>query len=111
MSDVMLFGVLRMPYEMAMGDELSRRQFYSRVQEAADRLEMAERATQPADDEPTEAYWAITASGQRCAFGVKSWAEGWAGKGGRVETVQLTKLALVEPATQPAILAQQGDKQ
>lgn len=33
MSDVMLFGVLKMPYEMAMADELSRRQFYDRVQE------------------------------------------------------------------------------
>lgn len=47
MSDVMLFGVLRMPYEMAMGDELSRYQFWQRVQEAADRLEAAERTTPP----------------------------------------------------------------
>lgn len=47
MSDVMFFGVLRMPYEMAMRDELSRRQFYDRAQEAADRLEAAERATPP----------------------------------------------------------------
>ncbi len=39
MSDVMLFGVLKMPYEMAMADELSRRQFYDRVQEAVARLE------------------------------------------------------------------------
>jgi hypothetical protein len=38
MGDVMLFGVLRMPYEMAMRDELSRRQFYDRVQQATDRL-------------------------------------------------------------------------
>lgn len=35
----MLFGVLRMPYEMAMDSELSRFQFYQRAQEAADRLE------------------------------------------------------------------------
>jgi hypothetical protein len=42
MSDVMLFGVLRMPYELAMGDELSRRQFYGRAQEAADRIEALE---------------------------------------------------------------------
>jgi hypothetical protein len=41
MSDVLLFGVLRMPYEMAMGSELSRRQFYARAQEAADRIEAA----------------------------------------------------------------------
>lgn len=38
MSDVMLFGVLNMPYEMAMADELSRFQFYQRVQEAATML-------------------------------------------------------------------------
>jgi hypothetical protein len=30
----MLFGVLQMPYDMAMGDELSRRQFYDRAQQA-----------------------------------------------------------------------------
>ena len=38
MGDVMLFGVLRMPYEMAMVDELSRRQFWGRAQQAADEL-------------------------------------------------------------------------
>jgi len=43
MSDVMLYGVLRMPYEMAMSEEYSRRQFYDRAQEALDRLEAAER--------------------------------------------------------------------
>ena len=32
MSDLMLFGVLQMPYEMAMSDELSRFQFYKTVQ-------------------------------------------------------------------------------
>jgi hypothetical protein len=42
MSDVMLFGVLKMPYELAMGDEMSRRQFYARVEEAVERLEQAE---------------------------------------------------------------------
>jgi len=41
MSDVMLFGVLSMPFDMAMDDELSRRQFYPRVLELADRLEAA----------------------------------------------------------------------
>ncbi len=39
MSDLMLLGVLRMPYEMAMDNELSRRQFYDRAQQAADRIE------------------------------------------------------------------------
>lgn len=52
MSDVMLFGVLRMPYEMAMESEISRLQFYGRAQEAADRLEAAERATHSAMPSP-----------------------------------------------------------
>jgi len=39
MSDVMLFGVLRMPYDMAMHSELSRKQFYNRAQQAADKIE------------------------------------------------------------------------
>ncbi|WP_062560382.1 hypothetical protein [Paracoccus aminovorans] len=42
MSDVMLLGVLRMPYDMAMHDELSRLQFHSRGAEAADRIEADE---------------------------------------------------------------------
>ena len=33
MSDVMLYGILGMPYEMAMNDELSRFQFYQGVQQ------------------------------------------------------------------------------
>ena len=43
MSDVMLFGVLRMPYDMAMDGEIARRQFYGRAQEAADRIKELER--------------------------------------------------------------------
>ena len=39
MSDVMLFGVLKMPYEMAMSSELSRLQFYQRVQQLVARVE------------------------------------------------------------------------
>lgn len=42
MSDLMLFGVLRMPYEMAMSGEISRIQFYDRAQQAADRIEKLE---------------------------------------------------------------------
>jgi hypothetical protein len=38
----MLYGVLRMPFDMAMQGEISRIQFYDRAQEAADRLEKAE---------------------------------------------------------------------
>lgn len=56
MSDVMLYGVLCMPYEMAMGSEMSRYQFYQRVQEAASRLEVAESelAALKAQPAPTE---------------------------------------------------------
>jgi len=42
MGDVMLYGVLRMPFDMAMSGYLSQRQFYDRAQEAARRLEAAE---------------------------------------------------------------------
>lgn len=42
MSDTMFYGVLRMPIDMAMGNEISRLQFYSRVQECANRCEAAE---------------------------------------------------------------------
>lgn len=34
MSDLMLTAVLSMPYDMAMGDEFSRRQFWDRAQQA-----------------------------------------------------------------------------
>ena len=37
MSDTMLFGVLKMPFEMAMSDEISRLQYYARVQELVGR--------------------------------------------------------------------------
>lgn len=38
MSDVMFYGILNMPYEMAMNNELSRFQFYQTVRQALDRL-------------------------------------------------------------------------
>lgn len=43
MSDVMFYGVLRMPYELAMSDHMSRMQFYNRAQEAANRVEAADK--------------------------------------------------------------------
>lgn len=43
MSDVMFYGILRMPYEMAMNDEMSRFQFYRTVQQAVDRVEALEK--------------------------------------------------------------------
>jgi len=39
MSDVMLFGVLRMPYDMAMSNEISRIQYWQCGQQAADEIE------------------------------------------------------------------------
>ena len=42
MSDVMMFGIAKMPYEMAMGDEMSRRQFYANTQRLAAALEEAQ---------------------------------------------------------------------
>jgi hypothetical protein len=35
MSDEMMFGIAKMPYEMAMGDEMSRSQFYANTQRLA----------------------------------------------------------------------------
>jgi hypothetical protein len=60
MSDTMLFGVLKMPFEMAMRDEMSRIQFYQRVQELVDRME-----AQP-EQEP------VTILPDGSAFGVMS---------------------------------------
>lgn len=42
MSDVMFYAVLRMPYEMVVANNFSLVQFYSRAQEAANRVESAE---------------------------------------------------------------------
>lgn len=42
MSDVMFYGVLRMPYKMVVANNFSLIQFYSRAQEAANRVESAE---------------------------------------------------------------------
>ena len=47
MSDLMLTAVLSMPYDMAMADDLSRRQFYDRAQQA---LEVIERLTAERDE-------------------------------------------------------------
>ena len=41
MSDEMMFGIAKMPYEMAMGDEMSRRQFYANTQRLVAALEAA----------------------------------------------------------------------
>lgn len=38
MSDVMLFGVLNMPYDLAMADDLSRVQYYGRAREAVEEI-------------------------------------------------------------------------
>lgn len=41
MSDTMMFGIAKMPYKMAMRDELSRRQFYANTQRLVAALEAA----------------------------------------------------------------------
>ena len=51
MSDLMLKAVLRMPYEMAMADELSRKQFYYRAQQALDLIESPAQSLQDPDEE------------------------------------------------------------
>lgn len=43
MSDLMLTGVLAMPYEMAMSTELGRRQYWDRAQQALERIAELER--------------------------------------------------------------------
>ena len=55
MTDTMLFGVLKMPFEMAMKDEISRIQFYGRVQELVGRFEaqqQAEPVAWPMEEQP-----------------------------------------------------------
>lgn len=42
MSDVMMTGIATMPYELAMSDELSRRQFYTNTQRLVAALEAAQ---------------------------------------------------------------------
>ena len=42
MSDAMMFAIAKMPYEMAMKDELSRRQFYANTQRLVAALEAAQ---------------------------------------------------------------------
>ena len=44
MTDTMLFGILKMPFEMAMKDEISRLQYYARVQELVGRFEAQQKA-------------------------------------------------------------------
>ena len=42
MSDLMLFGILEMPYALAMSDELSRMQFHARAKQACDQIRALE---------------------------------------------------------------------
>lgn len=42
MSDTMMFGIATMPYELAMSDELSMRQFYANTQRLVAALEAAQ---------------------------------------------------------------------
>jgi hypothetical protein len=69
MSDMMLFGVLGMPYEMAMAREVSRFQFWQRAQEAMERIRTLE--AQLADAERrvkfTAERWAVECERERDA--------------------------------------------
>ena len=56
MTDTMLFGILKMPFEMAMKDEISRLQYYARVQELVGRFEAQQKA-EPVADEAIHAAW------------------------------------------------------
>lgn len=49
MTDTMLFGILKMPFQMAMSDEISRLQYYARVQELVGRFEAQQQAEPVAD--------------------------------------------------------------
>ena len=50
MSDLMTSAVIGMPYEMAMADELSRRQFYDRAQDVHAELRGLKKALQEIAD-------------------------------------------------------------
>ena len=56
MTDTMLFGVLKMPFEMAMKDEISRLQYYARVQELVGRFE-AQQQAEPVQERITHITW------------------------------------------------------
>lgn len=54
MGDVMLFGVLRMPYDMAMADEFTRYQYHQRGLQAADAIEALQAQLAEARDKALE---------------------------------------------------------
>lgn len=68
MSDLMFYGVLEMPYALAMSDEISRLQFYQRAQQAVARLKAAEAA--PADPLDTPLPYDITVGAGTLRAGV-----------------------------------------
>lgn len=55
MSDVMLFGILRMPFDLAMSDEISRHQYWQRGKQAADEVEKLRAEVGRVADERDEA--------------------------------------------------------
>lgn len=69
-NDQMLSAVIRMPYEMAMASEISRRQFYQRAQQAFNELG----ALQSQDRVDAERYRTLVESGDFTAgFGSSIW--------------------------------------
>ena len=61
-NDLMLSGVLRMPFDMAMASEISRLQFYHRAQQALDELDALQ--SQDREDDPLQAAanWLVNAA-------------------------------------------------
>lgn len=56
MGDVMLFGILRMPYDMAMENEISRHQYWQSGQQAADEIERLKGANRAFAEQVTNDY-------------------------------------------------------
>ena len=81
LSDVMMTGIATMPYELAMSDELSRRQFYANTQclvaalEAAKEALDALKAENEALQEEVERLRTDGASAVRWAPGSAYWSE------------------------------------
>lgn len=78
-NDLMLSGVIRMPFEMAMATEISRIQFYSRAQQALNELE----ALQSQDREDALRYrWLRNRASTEgiCVVHIDYWSDEYTGQ-------------------------------
>ena len=64
MGDVMFFGILRMPYNMAMANEISRHQYWQSVQQAADEIERLREALNEAETICLAQYVTLMCAGE-----------------------------------------------